>query len=108
MPTEEETGIAVLTDLLTRYPVMSGDALTDDEPPIAEIEPTELAPPQIIDLDEWFVSVEADPTPQPSEAKRAREIETAEAAWALPAFYYARPAQPAPEVDEIQLPLDFG
>ena len=56
VPTDEETGIAVLTDLLSRYPVLASDVLADDEP-IAEIEPTELAPPQIVDLDEWFVPV---------------------------------------------------
>src|SRR6185503_17220289 len=61
VPTDEETGVAVLTDLLSRYPVLASDALTDGEP-IAEIEPTELVPPQIVDLNEWFVAVEAEPT----------------------------------------------
>ena len=107
VPTDEETGVAVLTELLARYPVMVSGALTDEEP-IAEIELTELAPPQIVDLDEWFVSIEAEPTPQPSAAERAQDIETSEAAWALPAFYYARPSQPTREIDEIQLALDFG
>jgi hypothetical protein len=107
VPTDEETGIAVLTDLLSRYPVLASDVLADNEP-IAEIEPIELAPPQIVDLDEWFVSIEAEPTPQPSAAERAQDIETSEAAWALPAFYYARPSQPTREIDEMQLALDFG
>src|SRR5205807_2614837 len=78
VPTDEEAGVAVLTDLLSRYPILANDVLTDDEP-IAEIEPTELAPPQIIDLDEWFISVaEAEPTAElePSTAEQAREIET--------------------------------
>src|SRR5205823_5468571 len=65
VPTDEETGVAVLTDLLSRYPVLASDALTDGES-IAEIEPTELAPPQIVDLDEWFVPVvDAEPTAEP-------------------------------------------
>ncbi|HSP64099.1 MAG TPA: hypothetical protein VLQ90_14015, partial [Pyrinomonadaceae bacterium] len=72
------------------------------------IEPTELEPTRIVDLDEWFVSVEAEPTPQRSTAEQAQQIETTEAGWALPAFYFARPSQPAREVDEIQLALDFG
>ena len=81
VPTDEETGIAVLTDLLSRYPVLASDVLADDEPN-AEIEPTELAPPQIVDLDEWFVPVadseqSMESTPLPSE--QAQEIETAEA-----------------------------
>lgn len=103
--TDEETGIAALTDLLSRYPVLPSDVLSDE--PIEEIEPKELAPPQIIDLDEWFVSVEAEPT-QPSAAEHAQKIETTEAAWALPAFYFARPSQAVREVEEIQLALDFG
>jgi len=107
VPTHEETGIALLTDLLLRYPVLASDVLTDDDP-IAGIEPTELAPPQIVDLDEWFVSVEAEPTPQQSAAKQAKEIDTTEAAWAIPAFYFARPSQPVREVEETQLALDFG
>src|SRR5205807_1724452 len=77
VPTDEETGIAVLTDLLSRYPVVASDVLSDDDPS-AGIELTELAPPQIVDLDEWFVSAEAEPTPQQSATKQAREIETAE------------------------------
>jgi hypothetical protein len=79
-----------------------------DYEPIAEIEPTELAPPQIIDLNEWFVAVEAEPRPQESAVEQAQEIGTAEAASALPAFYFTRASQPAREVDEIQLALDFG
>src|SRR5207237_7102602 len=41
VPTDEEPGIAALTDLLSRYPVLASDVLTDYDP-IAEIEPTEL------------------------------------------------------------------
>ena len=107
VPTDEESGIATLTDLLSRYPILTSDVLADDEP-ISEIEPTELAPPQIVDLDEWFVSAEAEPTPQPSATERAQDIETSEVAWTLPAFYYARPSQPTLEIDEMQLALDFG
>jgi hypothetical protein len=106
IPTDEETGIAVLTDLLSHYPVLASGALTDDEP-IAEIEPRELAPPQIIDLDEWFVSAEAEPTPQTSARNQAQEIETAEAGWSLPAFYFAGASQPKREFEEVQMALDF-
>ena len=101
-----ETGITV-TELLARYPVLASDALADNEP-IAEIEPTELAPPQIINLNEWFVAVEAEPTPQPSAAEQTQEIETAEAGWSLPAFFFARVSQPEREVDDVQMALDFG
>jgi predicted RNA methylase len=108
VPTNEESGIAALTDLLSRYPILANDVLADDDP-IAEIEPTELAPPQIVDLDEWVVSVEPDhATSEPSAAEQAQEIETAEAAFALPAFYFARPSPPPRDVEEIQLALNFG
>ena len=97
----------MLTNLLSRYPLLASDTLTDDGP-IAEIEPTELAPPQIVDLDEWVVSAEAEPSPQPSAADQAQEIETAEAGLVLPAFYFARASQPEREVEEVQMALDFG
>ena len=82
-----------------------------DEPPIAEIEPQDFAPTRIVDLDQWLVLVaEAEPTdePEPTIVNQAREIETAEAAWALPAFYFARASQAEREVEEVQLALDFG
>src|ERR1051326_823761 len=110
VPTDEETGVVVLTDLLSRYPVLVSDALTDDEP-IAETEPTELAPPQIVDLNVWFVPVaeaEQSTKPLPLPSKQAQEVEATESGWTLPAFYFARSLQPTREVDEIQLALDFG
>lgn len=108
VPTDEETGIAVLSELLARYPVMGGDVSADEEP--TEIETAELTPPQIVNLDDWFVPVA---TLEPSEANtpaalQAQEIEKAEPGLSLPAFYFVRSAQPPREVDEIQLALDFG
>ncbi len=108
VPTDEEMGVAVLTELLARYPVMVSEALNDDEPAIGEIAPQELAPPNIVDLDEWFVSVEAELTPQPPTAEQAQVVETAEAGWTLPAFYFARASHSEREVEEVQLALDFG
>ena len=108
VPTDEEPGIAVLADVLSRYPVLASDVLADDEP-ITEIEPTDLAPPQIVDLDEWLVPVvdsEQSMEPPPLLAGQAQEIESAGAGWTLPAFYFARPSPPPRE--EIQLALDFG
>jgi hypothetical protein len=108
VPTDEETGIAVLSELLARYPVMVSDVSGDEAP--TEIEPSELTPPQIVNLDAWFVPAA---TLEPSEANppaalQALEIEKAEAAVSLPAFYFVRSAQPPRDVDEIQLALDFG
>ncbi|MGH9969769.1 MAG: hypothetical protein ACREBG_18520 [Pyrinomonadaceae bacterium] len=78
---------------------------------ITEIEPQELAPTKVIDLDDWFVPVaeaEATTQRQPSTADQALEIEKTEATFTLPAFYFVRASQPAREVEEIQLALDFG
>jgi len=109
IPTDEETGIAVLTELLARYPVLVSDVLTDDEPP--EIEPQQLAQPQIVDLDEWFVPIATDePTSEPesSVVAIAKDIEVAESGLTLPAFYFVRRADIPRDVEEIQLALDFG
>jgi len=108
IPTEEETGVAALTELLARYPVLVSDVLTDDEP--VEIEPQQLAAPQIVDLDEWLVSVA---TRQPTSegesqvAPTAVQIEQTEARVILPAFYFARRVDGRSEVEEVQLALDF-
>src|SRR5205823_4847352 len=105
VPTVEETGVAVLTDLLSRYPVLTSDVLTDEEP----TEPAEVAPPQIVNLDDWFVPIATvEPTSEPGSpaATIAREIEEAESGLTLPAFYFARRADIPRDVEEIQLALD--
>jgi P-loop containing NTP hydrolase pore-1/C-terminal domain on Strawberry notch homologue len=110
VPTDEEPGIAALTDLLSRYPVLASDALTDDEP-IAEIEPQELSSTTIINLNDWFVPIaEVDPIAEAasSPSEEAQRIERAEATLNLPAFYFVRSAEPSRDVEEVQLALDFG
>jgi P-loop containing NTP hydrolase pore-1/C-terminal domain on Strawberry notch homologue len=109
VPTDEETGVAVLTELLTRYPVMVSGVSADEEP--IEVESSELTPPQIVNLDEWFVpiaTVEPFTEPEPKAEALAREIEETEASFALPAFYFARRVEISHEVEETQLALDFG
>ncbi len=110
VPTDEEAGVAIVSDLLARYPVLASDVVTDYEP-IAEIELTELAPTKIVSLDEWFVTVaEVDPIAEPesSPSEEAQRIERAEATFTLPAFYFVRSAEPSRDVEEVQLALDFG
>jgi len=109
VPRDDETGIGVLTELLARYPVLVSDVLTDDEPP--EIEPQQLARPQIVDLDDWFVpiaTVEPTSEPESSVVTIARDTDEAESGLTLPAFYFARRADIPRDVEEIQLALDFG
>jgi hypothetical protein len=109
VPTDEETGVATLTDLLSRYPVLASAVLADEEPP--EIEPAELTPPQVVNLDDWFVpvaTVEPTSEPEPPTSTIARHIEETESNLALPAFYFPRRSEVPRELEEIQLALDFG
>jgi len=87
---------------------MFSDVLADEDP--TEVEPAELTPPQIVNLDEWFVPIAmVQPTePESSVATIARDIEAAESALTLPAFYFARRAEVQHDVAETQLALDFG
>jgi hypothetical protein len=111
VPTDEDTGVAVLTELLARYPVMVSDVLLDDEPPIAEIEPTELAPPQIVDLDEWFVAVSGVETPSEPESEPLADNQ--QPTEGIDLFVLAPPPDwfpPRPRIGEpreTQLALDF-
>ena len=50
VPSDDETGIPVLFTLLSRYPVMATVALADEE----TTEPAEVAPSQIVNLDDWL------------------------------------------------------
>jgi hypothetical protein len=84
--------------------------LTDDKS-IAELEPTVLAPPQIVDLDEWFVpiaTVQPTSEPESSVVTIVKDIEDAEFGLTLPAFCFARRAEVQRDIEEIQLALDFG
>src|SRR5204863_7516981 len=104
VPTDEEAGVDVLTELLGRYPVMVNDALAEEEP----TEPAEVAPPQIVNLDDWFVPIATvEPTSElePPAATIARVIEETESAFTLPAFYFARRAEVPRDVEQIQLAL---
>lgn len=109
VPTDQESGIAALTDLLSRYPILASDVLTDDEP--IEVEPAEVTSPQIVNLDDWFVPVATiEPTcgPESSLVTIARDIEAAESTLTLPAFYFLQRSEVPRDIEEIQLALDFG
>ena len=98
-------------ELLGRYPVFVRDDLADDEQLASDVQPTELASVNVIDLDSWIVhtaTVEPTTEPDSSAATIARDIEEAESAFMLPAFYFARRSDLQREVEEVQLALDFG
>jgi len=108
VPTDEETGVTALTDLLARYPVMVSDDLPDES---IEVERADLRPPQIVNLDEWIVpisTVESTCETESQVAETARQIEQAEATLTLPAFYFPQRPDIPREIEEVQLALDFG
>lgn len=110
VPTDEEPGLAVLSDLLSRYPELAGDVSADDEPPISEIKPQEFSPTKIVNLDDWFVPVaEVEPIAEAesSPSDEAQRIERAEATLTLPAFYFVLPHNLAKTLRK-QLALDVG
>ncbi len=108
VPTEKETGIVVLSDLLSRYPVMISDNLSDEEP--IEVEPAELPPPQVVNLDGWIIPTATIERTQIecSPATIVAHIEQTEATFQLPAFCVARRPDIPRDVEEVQLALDFG
>jgi len=103
IPTDEETGIAVLETLFARYPIIPSEASGASE--ITTIESQELSKSQTVNLDEWFVCVAAMPqlsTPVPE------EIKNAEPSCSSSALYVA-PITPAVQrIPETQLALNFA
>jgi hypothetical protein len=68
VPTDEVSGVSVISALLDRYPILissESDNVEAAEPEIA----TELRATQVVDLNEWFVPVESSSsqTPEPVE-----------------------------------------
>jgi len=103
VPTDEEKGIAVLHNLLARYPIIPSEAA--DGAQVIHIEPQELSRPQRVNLNEWFVPV-ADTlrisSPLPD------EVESTELTHTLSASYVVGATAPAQRITEPQLALDFG
>ena len=112
VPTGEEAGVAVLTALITRYPILAGD-----EAPEAEAIELKTAPqmqaPQIVDLDQWIVPVtqlspgnrnetfgEAAPE-SPEPAAKSDFVLTA------PPTVFISESQIALDASEVQLAFDF-
>jgi len=58
VPTDEEAGVAVLTALIIRYPILAAD----EEAIELEIA-SEIRPPQVVNLDQWIVAVTEPPQP---------------------------------------------
>jgi predicted RNA methylase len=98
VPTDEETGIAILVNLLARYPIIPSEE-------IISTEPRELSKPQIVNLDDWFAPA-ADMAPVSSFAPD--ENVNAEPAFGSPPFDVAEASVPAQAITEPQLALNFG
>src|SRR6185369_879340 len=103
VPTEVEKGIAVLDSLLVRYPIVPSTA--SDESPIASFNPQQLSRLQVVNLDEWFVSV----TETITESSVAPdESENTEPSSYLSAFQLPEAIAPPQRIKQKQLALDFG
>jgi P-loop containing NTP hydrolase pore-1/C-terminal domain on Strawberry notch homologue len=103
VPTDEETGIAVLETLLARYPIIPTEV--SDEPQVTYIESRELSRPQRVNLDEWFVPVTETPLVS---SIAPREIENTGPVCSLSAFHLPEATAPAQYIPETQLALNFG
>jgi hypothetical protein len=108
VPTDEESGIAVLSDLLTRYPILA-PAETEREAIETDAAP-EIRPPQMVNLDEWIVAVtpaepETQPSTSPSDSEaRAEPAEESAPFVPAPSIWVSQPNANGTE----QLALDFG
>jgi hypothetical protein len=111
IPTDEESGIAMLADLIARYPVLApaeaeSDATEADGAP-------EMRPAQVVDLDEWIVAVsqaepETQPPPNGSDSSGETKTEPAEDS---DVFFLPPPPVLTPPPNghsAAQLALDFG
>ena len=101
VPTDEEKGIAVLDSLLARYPIVPTAA--SGESAIGCSEPQESTTPQIVNLDEWFISAGETVVVSsiaPDESDSAEPMPSLSALYVLSAT--------AGRVLEPQLALDFG
>jgi hypothetical protein len=105
VPTDEDAGIAIVADLLTRYPIL---ALADAESELTVTDAApEVEPPQVVDLDTWIVAVrQAEPECQPWHRGTKSEPAEESATFAL-----TTPAISVPQSNgngAAQLALDFG
>ncbi len=79
VPSDEASGIDILTSLLDRYPVIAADeSERETEPNITATVPApEIAPTNFVDLDQWIITVEkadsADETANEVEQRRDGE-----------------------------------
>jgi hypothetical protein len=103
VPTDEVSGVGVVSALLDRYPILPSEE--SGESGSAYVECQKLSPPQTVNLDEWFVPV-ADMVPVPPLAPP--EIANIESESALFPSHLAEAIAPAPRVTETQLALNFG
>jgi hypothetical protein len=103
VPTDEETGIAVLHNLFARYPIIPSEAF--DKPQATYIEPRGLSRPKVVNLYEWFVPV-VDVALVPSGL--LDEIDDAEPTTGIATFYVVQATASTQHSTESQLALDFG
>jgi hypothetical protein len=109
VPSDEEIGVPIVSDLLSRYPVMAPEISTDDHL-LAEIESSHLLSPKIVDLDEWFVPIstsEAIANCRGSTGEQSLAVERVEPGQDLAPLIVGS-SQSSVQAEVFQLGLDFG
>ena len=114
IPTDEESGIEILSRLLDRYPVIVGEPPTEGESNITESAPAEMSPTQIVDLAQWIVAVTephsgnghkalGEPLPVSAVEPPAKS----DFALTLPPTVFVSELLPGCDASEMQLAFDF-
>ena len=109
VPTDEGSGISVISALLDRYPILissESDNVEAAEPEIV----SELRATQVVDLDEWFVPVESMSSqgPEPVEELATALSEPAETPeFILTGALTNSLSIPQSDAGEMQLAFDF-
>ena len=112
VPTDQDKGIEILSALLERYPVLVTDEqMSADDFPSENEAGAEIQPPNIVDLDDWFVAASEMPLFDESVAMPVteRSSEPPEPCFALmPPTEVFVPCSPSNrDVSEMQLAFDF-
>jgi hypothetical protein len=113
VPTDEESGVEVLTALLARYPILVAEEAALDEATELEITP-EMRPAQVVDLDQWIIAVSEPPSSnghetvgEPVPASAIEPPAKADFALTPPPAVFVSESQSGRAASEMQLAFDF-
>jgi hypothetical protein len=114
IPTDEKSGVEILSRLLDRYPILVGEPPTEGESNITESAPAEMSPTQIVDLDRWVVPVTEphsgnghETLGEPLPVSLVEPPAKSDLALTLPPTVFVSELQPGCDASEKQLAFDF-